>query len=143
MAIKKGQNLRLFIQTDGGELKCIAAATDCSYNIDAQLEEITSKDSTNDWQEQDCTGKSWGCSANALVVIDDAETALTAFDLANMVGTKVTAKLQETNGEKNRSAVSGGKTLTGTGIISAWSLQSNNRANATYSVNIAGSGPLA
>lgn len=143
MSIIKGQNLRLFIQTEGGTLKCIAAATDCSVNINANLEESSTKDSTNDWQQQECTGKSWDCSTNALVVIDAAEDGATAFDIASMVGQKITVKLQQTNGEKNREAVSAGKNLTGQGIISSWSLTAGNRQNATYSVSISGNGQLA
>lgn len=60
MAIK-GQNLRLFI----GD-KCVAAATNCSLNVSANLQDATTKDS-GEWAESICTGVSWEASVEALV----------------------------------------------------------------------------
>ena len=58
----KGQHLRVLI---GG--KCVAAAQSCNIQAQLQLEETTSKDSTNDWAEYSPVGHNWSGSVDALV----------------------------------------------------------------------------
>ena len=130
----KGQNIRLFI----GD-KCIAAATSCTLHIAANLEDSSTKDSTGDWQEQECTGKSWDFSGEMVVV--DADTGgVTALDAAEMVGKTVTAKFSLTNGAQNR--VESKAWYEGEAIINDWSLSAQNRQNATVSVQGQGVGEL-
>lgn len=134
----KGQNLRIFI----GE-KCIAAATSCNIHIGTSLEDASTKDSTSDWDEEDLTGKSWDGSSDALVVIDPEDAdGLQAFDAASMIGTIVSVKFCQTEGEKNRSKVISGKELSGSARITDFSLTAGKKANATYSVQFKGYGPL-
>ena len=135
MAYYKGQNLRLLI---GG--KCIAAATTCSLHIAANLEETSTKDSTNDWQEQECVSKSWDLSAEALVPNAEDTAALEAFDAATLVGTTVEVAFDITNGDKNRTTV---KTLwTGNAIINDFSLSAQNKTNVQASFQAQGTGEL-
>ena len=58
----KGQHLRVLI---GG--KCVAAAQSCNLQLQLQLEETTSKDSTNDFAEYSPVGINWSGSVDALV----------------------------------------------------------------------------
>lgn len=58
----KGQNLRVIIAG-----KCVAAAQSCNLQFQLQLEETTSKDSTNDWTEYSPVGHNWSGSVDALV----------------------------------------------------------------------------
>ena len=60
--VKKGQNLRVIIAG-----KCVAAAQRCNIQMQLQLEETTSKDSTNDWAEYSPVGHNWSGSVDALV----------------------------------------------------------------------------
>ena len=60
--VKKGQNLRVIIAG-----KCVAAAQSCNIQMQLQLEETTSKDSTNDWAEYSPVGHNWSGSVDALV----------------------------------------------------------------------------
>ena len=60
--VTKGQHLRVLI---GG--KCVAAAKSCNLQLQLQLEETTSKDSTNDWAEYSPVGHNWSGSVDALV----------------------------------------------------------------------------
>lgn len=132
---KKGQNLRIFI-TD----KCIAAATDCSIHIGTSLEDSSTKDSTGDWATQECTAKNWDISSNALVV--DDSTGMTYSAIKALIGTKVAIKVQETNGDKNRTAVTSGLTLSGNAWISDLTLNASNKQNQTWSVQLTGDGAL-
>lgn len=58
----KGQNLRVIIAG-----KCVAAAQSCNLQLQLQLEETTSKDSTNDWAEYSPVGHNWSGSVDALI----------------------------------------------------------------------------
>lgn len=60
--VTKGQHLRVLI---GG--KCVAAAQSCNLQLQLQLEETTSKDSTNDFAEYSPVGINWSGSVDALV----------------------------------------------------------------------------
>lgn len=137
MSIIKGQNLRILLDS-----QIVAAATSCQIHVAANLESSSTKDSTDGWEEQEVTGKSWDGSADALVVIDSSETGLVAFDAIDLVGTEVTVVLEQTSGTQNRTAVSGGPTLTGTAIVNDISLTAGNRQNSTYTISFTGTGEL-
>jgi len=137
MSVIKGQNFRVSV---GG--KFVAASTSCSLHIASTLEDASTKDSTGNWQEQECTGKSWDGSADGLVVVDSAETGETAFSLTELVGTKVAIVFQETSGEKNREAKSGGVTYTGNAWVNDISISAGNKTNCQYSIQFTGDGSL-
>lgn len=130
---KKGQNLRIFING-----QCIAAATDCSYHLGTSLEDSSTKDTTGDWQTQECVGKNWDCSASALVV--DDSTGLTDDDVYALIGTKVDVVLDETSGEKNR--VAQNKGVGGKCIVSDFTKNASNRQNQTWTAQFTGDGPF-
>ena len=134
----KGQNFRIKVGS-----QYIAAATSCSLHIAANLEESTTKDSTGNWSEQEVTGKSWDGQAEAVVVVDAADTTgAKAFDLTELVGTKVTIVYEQTEGSMNRQAIAGGVTYTGEAVINDVSISAPNRQNATYTVQFTGTGAL-
>lgn len=135
MGIIKGQNLR--ISVDG---KIIAAATSCQIHISANLEESSTKDNTGGWTEQECTGKAWDASADALVLVDTAETGLVAFDAAALVGSDVAVTFDLTNGAQNR--VVDQAIYTGTAIVNDFSLTAGNKQNSTYTIQLTGKGEL-
>lgn len=130
----KGQNIRLFLDD-----KCIAAATSCTLHIAANLEDSSTKDSTGDWQEQECTGKSWDFSGE-MVVVDADEGGVTGMEMVDMIGKEITVEVAVTNGAKNR--VAERKLYKGLAIINDWSLSAQNRQNATVSVQGQGVSPL-
>ena len=79
MGVIKGQNLRITI---GG--KYIAFATTCTVHVAAQLEESSTKDSTNGWQQQDVTGLSWDVSTDALYSVDADASGINGVDVLNI-----------------------------------------------------------
>ena len=130
----KGQNIRLFLND-----KCIAAATSCTLHIAATLEDSSTKDSTGDWQEQECTGKSWDFSGD-MVMVDADEGGVTGMEMVDMIGKEITVEVAVTNGARNR--VEEHKLYKGLAIINDWSLSAQNRQNATVSVQGQGVSPL-
>ena len=61
--MKKGQNFRLFIDN-----QCVAASKSCSFEETAELEDISTKDSTGSAKENTTKGISWNGSCDALVL---------------------------------------------------------------------------
>lgn len=131
MARIKGQNLRIAV--DG---ETIALATNCTVNINAQLESASTKDDTGDWQVQELTGMSWDVSTDALfsATNDTGASGISIID-SLLAGASVNVAL---------SLVGATNTilLEGEAWISSISINAPNRQNATYTAQFQGTGEL-
>ena len=140
--MKKGQNFRLFIED-----KCVAASKTCSFEETAELEDISTKDSTGLAKRNSTKGKSWNGSADTLVLqFGDPY----AFDLKNLIlkiikGTLVSVKFTETEGFENRTIVSADKneiTVNGNALINDLTIKSTVNEEITVAIKFMGYGPL-
>ena len=140
MGVIKGQNLRLLI---GG--KCVAFATSCTVHVSLNLEESSTKDSTNNFTEQSPTGISWDMSCVALYSVDADATGVNAISALDTVlaQQKVQVQFEQTQGEKNRVAVSGGAVYSGYAWVNDISINAANRQNTSYTIQLTGDGQLA
>ena len=139
MGVIKGQNLRILI---GG--KCIAFSTSATIHASINLEESSSKDSTNNFTEQTPTGISWDLSCDALYSVDADATGVNGIGALDMVlaQQKVQVQFEQTQGEKNRVPVTGSVAYSGYGWVNDISINTPNKSNSTYSIQIAGDGQL-
>lgn len=139
MGVIKGQNLRLLI---GG--KCVAFATSCTVHVSLNLEESSTKDSTNNFTEQTPTGISWDMSCDALYSVDADATGVNAINALDTVlaQQKVQVQFEQTQGEKNRVAVSGGAVYSGYAWVNDISINAANRQNTSYTIQLTGDGQL-
>lgn len=139
MGVIKGQNLRITI---GG--KYIAFATTCTIHLAAQLEESSSKDSTNGFKEQSITGMSWDISADALYSVDTDATGVNGVDALDLIlaQQRVLVEFVQTTGAKNREDVGGSVTYSGYAWVNDISVSAPNRANTTFSIQATGDGQL-
>jgi hypothetical protein len=140
MGVIKGQNLRLLI---GG--KCVAFATSCTVHASLNLEESSTKDSTNNYTEQTPTGISWDMSCDALYSVDTDATGVNGINALDTVlaQQRVQVQFEQTQGEKNRVAVSGGAVYSGYAWINDISINAANRQNTSYTIQLTGDGELA
>ena len=140
MGVIKGQNLRLLV---GG--KCVAFATSCTVHVSLNLEESSTKDSTNNFTEQTPTGISWDMSCDALYSVDADATGVNGIDALDKVlaQTKVTVQFEQTTGDKNRVAVTGGAVYSGDAWVNDISINAPNRQNTSYTIQLTGDGALA
>lgn len=139
MGVIKGQNLRLLI---GG--KCVAFSTSCTVHVSLNLEESSTKDSTNNFTEQTPTGISWDMSCDALYSVDDDATGVngvTALDTV-LAQQKVQVQFEQTQGEKNRVPVGGGAVYSGDAWVNDISINAANRQNTSYTIQLTGDGQL-
>ena len=140
--MKKGQNFRCFIDD-----KCVAAAKTCSFEETAELEDISTKDSTGSAKQNSTKGKSWNGSVDALVLntTDTGAQALDYFIKKIVSGVMVGVKFTETEGEKNRTAVSDATNeikVAGTALINDVTIKSTVNEEITLSIKFIGYGPL-
>lgn len=140
MGVIKGQNLRVLI---GG--KCVAFATSCTVHVSLNLEESSTKDSTNNFTEQTPTSISWDMSCDALYSVDADATGVNAISALDTVlaQQKVQVQFEQTQGEKNRVAVSGGAVYSGYAWVNDISINAANRQNTSYTIQLTGDGQLA
>lgn len=139
MGVIKGQNLRITI---GG--KFVAFATNATVHVSQNLEESSSKDSTNNFTEQTPTGISWDMSCDALFSVDADTTGKNGVDALDMVlaQTKVQVQFEQAGGEKNRVPTTGGVVYYGDAWVNDISVNAPNRQNASYTIQLTGDGPL-
>jgi hypothetical protein len=140
MGVIKGQNLRVLI---GG--KCLAFATSCTVHASLNLEDSSSKDSTNNFTEQTPTGISWDMSCDALYSVDADATGVNGVAALDMVlaQQKVLVQFEQTQGEKNRVPVTGSVAYSGYAWVNDISVNAGNKQNTSYTIQLAGDGQLA
>ena len=140
--MKKGHNFRCFIDD-----KCVAAAKTCSFEETAELEDISTKDSTGSAKQNSTKGKSWNGSVDALVLntTDTGAQALDYFIKKIVSGVKVNVKFTETEGDQNRTPVTDPANeikVTGSALINDVTIKSTVNEEISLAIKFIGYGPL-
>lgn len=138
--MKKGQNFRLFIGT-----MCVAGAKSCTIEETAELEDISTKDTTGMAKDNALKSTSWNGSVDALVINETDSTGRTlSFLLSQIIaGTTVQIKFTETSGAQNRTEVVGSElTYTGNAIINDVTVKATAGEETSISAKLMGYGPL-
>lgn len=143
MATIKGQNLRVLIGDDDQHLACVAASTNCVVHLSLEMQEDTTKDTADDWIPMEPAGINWDVSVDALVLVDDEETAVTVDSLqVGRVYRLRFAQTAGTTGQQNRDAVTNVLQLTGNAILSDLQLTAQNQDESQYTAKFTGHGDL-
>ena len=138
--MKKGQNFRLFVNN-----KCVAGAKSCTVEETAELEDISTKDSTGMAKQSTMKSQSWNGSVDALVINETDQTGATLKELLAQVLTCGTAVLKstETSGDQNRTQESDSQlAATGNAILNDFTLKATNGEEISLSCKFTGWGPL-
>lgn len=147
MATIKGQNLRVMVGDDTDHLQCIAAATNCTMHCALQIQEDTTKDTVDDWLEQEPIGLNWDVQVEALVISDDDEEYRPGAKNIDQLQVGRVYQLRFTRtagaaGEQNRDAVEDAMQFTGFAILSDLQITSQNAEIATARAQFTGTGEL-
>lgn len=141
-----GTDLCLFI-TSGATKRCIALATSCKISTSMATKQISSKDSTGNWEEFIPGRLSWTIDSDNLFTQDAALSAQTYDTLSDAwiartlltvtIGQVTTSSMGyvQTLGTSN-------KALSGTVYITKLDLNAPNDDSATFSVSFQGTGAL-
>lgn len=127
----KGQNFRILINQ-----KCVAFSTSCTYHLNANLEDSSTKDDVAGFQKQDVTGLAGDISCDALYSVETDANGVNGIDALDMMlaGQEVTVEFSPTTGTKNREAT--GTKYTCQAIVNDISINAPNRANVTYTIQM-------
>lgn len=138
----KGQFLRLLLTTlDSSGNVPVAAATNLTLHISAQVENSTTKDSTGEWAEYEVTGLSYEINSEALVIAEDNPGEANLGDFFDMLnGKELAFNIAETDGLMNRNVLN--VICSGNVLVSSVNANAANRQNSTVSVNLQGQGEL-
>lgn len=147
MATIKGENLRVMVGDDTDHLQCIAAATNCTLHCALQVQEDTTKDTVDDWLEQEPVGLNWDVQVEALVISDDDEEYRPGAKNIDQLQVGRVYQLRFTrtagaSGEQNRDAVEDAMQFTGFAILSDLQITSQNAEIATARAQFTGTGEL-
>ena len=143
MANIKGENLRVLLGDDDQHLACVAASTSCQIHLALQVEEDTTKDTDDDWIIQEPVNINWDAQVDALIVIDDTETGITADSL--QVGRVYRLRFSQTAGaagEQNRDVVDNLLQFTGNAILTDLQLTAQNQDESVFTAQFTGQGDL-
>ena len=133
----KGQHLPLLIKTNDatGNKLPIALARDLTFHLSAQVENATTKDSTDTngaWQENEVTGISGDVQFGALIGVGDDSGAQLLNDIINGIDdSQFDWELAVVGGNQNRVVTT--SIATGKGKMASVQMTGQNRQNATYS----------
>ena len=147
MATIKGENLRVMVGDDLEHLQCIAASTNCTMHCALQIQEDTTKDTVDDWLEQEPVGLNWDVQVEALVISDDDEEYRPGAKNIDQLQVGRVYQLRFTRtagaaGEQNRDAVEDAMQFTGFAILSDLQITSQNAEIATARAQFTGTGEL-
>ena len=132
---------------DAEHLQCIAAATNCTMHCALQIQEDTTKDTVDDWLEQEPVGLNWDVQVEALVISDDDEEYRPGAKNIDQLQVGRVYQLRFTRtagaaGEQNRDAVEDAMQFTGYAILSDLQITSQNADIATARAQFTGTGEL-
>lgn len=139
----KGQNLRVMSGN-----KCVAFATSCQLHVTANLEDVSTKDSTGGWDEQEIVGNSWGISVDALYSAGGTDaTGLNAEEMLDMLlaGKQVSLRFSPTGGDNNRVSMTETSSMAeyyGLAFVNNINVNAANKSNASYTASMTGNGAL-
>ena len=142
----KGQFVRMFLSSDNttAPAKVIAAAKSLSLHVSMQLENVTTKDTTGDWQIMEPTALSYDISTNALMRSGDTITssvqAQTLAEIESIYENSLPVKFQIANVSGDNQRTKGSVLVSGSVVITQLTLNGPNRQNATYDASFNGYG---
>lgn len=134
MATVKGQNLRIFL--GNGDGLPIAAALDCSLQIQLNVQERSTKDDEGGWTKNHAVSLSWNVNATSVVTDVDYVEAMGINDIMDLIGQQVFVQLATASGEQNRDKNS--ILVAGYAIVSDIQITAQNRQRGTYTFALTG-----
>ena len=132
---------------DTEHLQCIAASTNCTLHCALQMQEDTTKDTVDDWLEQEPVGLNWDVQVESLVISDDDEEYRPGAKNIDQLQVGRVYQLRFTRtagaaGEQNRDAVEDAMQFTGFSILSDLQITSQNAEIAIARAQFTGTGEL-
>jgi TP901-1 family phage major tail protein len=138
MSSISGGEVRLFLSADGGTTyKAFASETECSFEMNAETRETTSKDVAV-FRTYVTSAKTWSVSGTTLFG-DDVSTAWNADELYGKVGDIVKLRITQV-AAGTATPVSGETKIEGDAILTQLSVSAPDKDNGSLSFTLNGTG---
>jgi predicted secreted protein len=137
MATISGGEVRLFLSTDGTTYKAFAAETECSFEMNAETREVTSKDVAV-FRSYVTSAKTWSVSGTMLLGDDDA-SQWNPDELYSKVGDVVYLRITQV-AAGGSTPVTGETKIEGQAILTQLSVSAPDKDNGSVSFTLNGTG---
>jgi predicted secreted protein len=137
MSTISGGEVRIFLSTDGSVYKLFASETDCTYEMNAETREVTSKDAAV-FRNYVTSAKTWSVSGTMLMTGED-NTVWTPGDLYEMVGDLVHIRIT-TVAAGGAIPLAGEPKIQGQAILTQLSVSAPDKDNGSVSFSLNGTG---
>lgn len=146
VAVTKGQYVRLFLGDNNttAPSQVIGAAKNLSFHVSVATENITTKDTVEDWVRYEATELNYDISSSAFVKSDETISssvgaqALDTIEEIYEAGLPVRFLIANTSGANNRTK--GTTIVSGSVIVTSLVINGPNRQTATYQTTFTGYG---
>ncbi len=137
MATISGGEVRLFLSTDGTTYKAFAAETECSFEMNAETREVTSKDVAV-FRSYVTSAKTWSVSGTMLLGDDDA-SQWNPDELYGKVGDVVYLRITQV-AAGGVAPIVGETKIEGQAILTQLSVSAPDKDNGSVSFSLNGTG---
>lgn len=137
MATISGGEVRLFLSTDGTTYKAFASETECSFEMNAETREVTSKDVAV-FRSYVTSAKTWSVSGTMLLGDDDASN-WNPDELYGKVGDTVYLRITQV-AAGGVTPVTGETKIEGQAILTQLSVSAPDKDNGSVSFTLNGTG---
>ena len=137
MATISGGEVRLFLSTDGTTYKAFASETECSFEMNAETREVTSKDVAV-FRSYVTSAKTWTVSGTMLLGDDDASN-WNPDELYSKVGDTVYLRITQV-AAGGVTPVSGETKIEGQAILTQLSVSAPDKDNGSVTFSLNGTG---
>jgi predicted secreted protein len=137
MATISGGEVRLFLSTDGTTYKAFAAETECSFEMNAETREVTSKDVAV-FRSYVTSAKTWSVSGTMLLGDDDA-SQWNPDELYGKVGDVVYLRITQVAAGAT-TPITGETKIEGQAILTQLSVSAPDKDNGSVSFSLNGTG---
>lgn len=137
MATISGGEVRLFLSTDGTTYKAFASETECSFEMNAETREVTSKDVAV-FRSYVTSAKTWSVSGTMLLGDDDASN-WNPDELYSKVGDTVYLRITQV-AAGGVTPVTGETKIEGQAILTQLSVSAPDKDNGSVTFSLNGTG---
>lgn len=128
----KGQNLRVFVSQ-----VCVIEATSCSITYGTNMEDISTKDTENDFSDQGITARNWQVSVDSL-----SENNILSMAAIILAQNPVDVEFDITEGAMNREHTDAAVACKGKALLTDFQFTAQNRQFVNITAQFQGTGAL-
>ena len=139
MNVIKGQNFRLLTNMGAGSIAAVPEETNVSITLTGNTEDTTTKDTEGMFSQEDIVSTAWSAQVDTYQADPEQLKAILSVFIA---ATPIAVGWDQTAGSQNRVAQNANFKRSGQALLNDFSMQFDDRAIVTTSLQFQGTGAL-